>query len=118
MLNHFGPQFPLAVFRSGWAELWDAQAARHGIATKPGLAEFLVFLEERQLPVAIATSSDRSYTETSLTRAGLDGRFKVIVTGDQVAKGKPAPDIYLEAARCLRVNPPECVALAQRHIGL
>jgi beta-phosphoglucomutase-like phosphatase (HAD superfamily) len=52
--------------------------------------EFLSFLEDHDLFVAVATSSDGEYAELSLQRAGLSGRFGVVVTGDQVARGKPA----------------------------
>ena len=58
LLEHFGGRFPLPEFHSRWSELWRLQA-NTGIATKPGLMELLSFAEQHNLPVAVATSSDR-----------------------------------------------------------
>ena len=118
LARRFGAGFPIERFRSRWPELWQAEADADGIATKPGLLELLTLIEQRGLRVAVATSSEMEYTEFSLRKAGLDGRFPIIVTGDQVQRGKPAPDIYLEAARRLGTNPAECVALEDSEAGI
>ncbi len=117
ILEHFGGAFPIAEFRALWSELWRTYVEGSGIPTKPGLAELLSFLGERRIPVAVATSSDREYTNFSLRAAGLEGRFDHIVTGDQVVNGKPAPDIYVESARRLGVAPELCVAIEDSDAG-
>jgi beta-phosphoglucomutase-like phosphatase (HAD superfamily) len=78
----------------------------------------LAFVEARGLSCAVATSSDIDYATFSLRHGGLDGRFPVIVTGEEVTHGKPAPDIYLEAARRLGVPPASCVALEDSEAGI
>lgn len=113
----FGSEFPLARFGSRWPELWRTEA-ECGIRQKPGLLDFLAFVTERGVPVAVATSSDAHDAHFSLLHAGLDGRFGTVVTVDQVARGKPAPDIYLEAARRLQVAPAHCVALEDSEPGV
>jgi beta-phosphoglucomutase-like phosphatase (HAD superfamily)/GNAT superfamily N-acetyltransferase len=118
LLDQFGAGFPLEAFRSRWPELWRAGAKDVGIARRQGLTQFLDFVEQRGLPTAVATSSEAEYTEFSLRQAGLDGRFRVVVTGDQIARGKPAPDIYIEAARRLDVEPARCVALEDSEAGI
>ncbi len=118
LLRRFGSDFPLDRFRSRWPELWRTGARSTGIRRKAGLLEFLDFAEARGLPIAIATSSEVDFAKFSLQQAGLDGRFPVVVTGDQVVRGKPAPDIYLEAARRLRVEPARCVALEDSEAGI
>ncbi len=118
VLERFGLKFPLPEFRVRWSELWQADVENSGIPTKPGLAELLSFLDERQVPTAVATSSDQEYATLSLRMAGLEGRFSQIVTGDQVANGKPAPDIYLESARRLGVSPQDCVAIEDSDAGV
>jgi HAD superfamily hydrolase (TIGR01509 family) len=97
--------------------LWKSRADE-GITTKAGLLEFLTFAETSGLSIAVATSSDREYTEFTLKRAGLSNRFRVVVTGDEVARGKPAPDIYLEAARRLGLDPTVCAALEDSDAGI
>jgi beta-phosphoglucomutase-like phosphatase (HAD superfamily) len=118
LVARFGPQFPMSLFRSHWPALWHALAEDHGIECKPGLHALLALTEERRVPCAVATSSDSDFTRFSLERAGLVDRFQVVVTGEQVAKGKPAPDIYLEAARRLGVRPQECVAVEDSDAGV
>ena len=115
----FGADFPLPLFRELWARLWRREVETSGIPRKPGLTELLEYLTTRKIPIAIATSSDQEYAAFSLSAAGLDPRqFAHVVTGEQVEKGKPAPDIYLEAARRLGADPPLCVAIEDSDAGI
>ncbi len=118
LLAEFGPAFPLDLFRCHWPTLWRAIATERGIRVKAGLLDLLGFLQERGVPIAVATSSEAEFTEFSLQQAGLAGRFPTVVTGDQVARGKPAPDIYLRAAERLGVTPALCVALEDSEAGI
>ena len=117
LVHRFGPSFPLAEFQGRWPELWRTRVEVDGVPTKPGLPELLAWVAERQIPIAVATSSDRAYTTFSLGHAGLAGRFATVVTGDEVAHGKPAPDIYLEAARRLGVDPAHAIAIEDSDAG-
>ena len=118
LVNRFGLDFPIADFRARWSRLWKTDVETSGIPTKPGLAELLSFLRERRVCVAVATSSDRDYASLSLRAAGLETPFDQIVTGDQVARGKPAPDIYLESARRLGLMPDACIAIEDSDAGV
>jgi beta-phosphoglucomutase-like phosphatase (HAD superfamily) len=118
LLNRFGDHFPLDVFRDRWSGLWRERVETSGIPTKPGLPELLAFLQERRLAVAVATSSDRDYVSLSLRAARLEGLFENIITGEQVTNGKPAPDIYLEAAHRLGVAPLNCLAIEDSDNGV
>lgn len=118
LLNRFGERFPMNDFRDRWSSLWRTIVDASGIPTKPGLIELLSFLRERQIPTAVATSSDRDYTSLSLRAAKLESWFDNVITGDQVVKGKPAPDIYVEAARRLGVPAVNCVALEDSDAGV
>ena len=118
LVTQFGSEFPLETFRMRWPELWKVGVADAGIDVKPGLVELLAFLAQEGVPVAVATSSEAEHTEFSLRKAGLAGRFAAVVTGDEVVRGKPAPDIYLEAARRLRAEPAQCVALEDSEAGI
>jgi beta-phosphoglucomutase-like phosphatase (HAD superfamily) len=118
LLERYGGAFPITEFRARWSELWRADVQRSGIPVKHGLAELLSFLDDQQVPTAVATSSDSDYTTFSLRAAGLEGRFNYIITGDQVINGKPAPDIYIESARRLGAAPEHCVALEDSDAGV
>src|SRR5687768_10751500 len=74
VVRQFGPAFSLDRFRVLWPERWQAEAAAKGIRQKPGLLQFLAFLERQRLPVAVATSSEADYAAFSLRHAGLEGR--------------------------------------------
>ena len=118
LLDHFGSGFPLEAFRARWEALWRASVEHDGIATKAGLSRFLEFAEGQRLALAVATSSDLSHTTASLRAAGLHQRFDVVVTGDAVAEGKSTPDIYLETARQLGVEAPQCIAVEDSEAGI
>ncbi len=118
LVQRFGSDFPVAGFRARWSQLWKMHVEASGLPTKPGLLELLSFLDQRRLPAAVATSSDREYADFSLRAAGLEGRFQHVITSDQVANGKPAPDIYLESARRLGVTPSHCVAIEDSDAGV
>jgi len=118
LAERFGPEFPLERFRARWPSRWKAEAAARGIRRMDGLIELLDFLEAGAIPIAVATSTEAEDAAFTLRAGGLDGRFPVIVTGDEVAHGKPAPDIYLEAARRLETPPAHCVALEDSEAGI
>ena len=119
LAEHFGPDFPLVAFRERWAGLWRQEVQVAGIPLKPGLLELLDYLADREIPVAVATSSERGYVDFSLQMAGADvRRFAHVVTGEQVARGKPAPDIYLEAAARLGIDPAGCIAAEDSDAGV
>ena len=118
IVDRFGESFPMIRFRELWNDSWRREIETSGVPIKPGLPELLAFLEARQTPRAVATSSDQYYAGMSLRAARLDGRFHHVVTVDQVAHGKPAPDLYLEAARRLGVAPAQCIALEDSDVGV
>lgn len=91
---------------------------RGGIPLRPGLIELLDYLDQESLPRAVATSTHYELACIKLKAVGLLPRFFGVVSGDQVKHGKPAPDIYLEAARLLSVEPGETLALEDSAAGL
>jgi len=88
------------------------------ITAMPGLFELLTESERRGLVVAVASSGAQSYVAAVLTAINLSDRFHAVVTGDDVVNGKPAPDVFLVAARALQVEPCECVVLEDAPSGV
>jgi HAD superfamily hydrolase (TIGR01509 family) len=68
--------------------------------------------------MAVATGATRAICSKTLRSLHLLDYFRAIVTADDVAHGKPAPDIFLEAARRLGVNPQDCYAFEDADLGL
>jgi len=116
--NLFGPTVDYAALRSKRIELMDAYVAEHGIATKPGIYELLDYMEQHGIVGAIASSSPMEFIERHLSSANLLHRFQKLCSGHTIPNGKPAPDIYLLAARELNLKPEECLALEDSPTGI
>jgi HAD superfamily hydrolase (TIGR01509 family) len=83
----------------------------------PGAREAVERLAARW-PLGLASSSNRPLIDAALELAGLDKLFVATVSSEEVARGKPAPDVYLEAARRLGVDPEHSVAVEDSHSGI
>ena len=71
-----------------------------------------------KVPMAIATGGSRMVIEKTLKMVGISDWFDEVVTADDVAEGKPAPDIFLRAAKLLGVDPAKCLALEDAPAGI
>src|SRR5439155_25201229 len=80
----------------------------------PGAREAVERLAARWL-LALASSSNRPLIDVALELSGLAPLFQATVSSEEVARGKPAPDVYLEAARRLGVDPRACAAAEDPH---
>lgn len=89
-----------------------------GIPLKPGVPELLGHLSVRGMPMAVATSTGAANARNKLARGGLLPHFQHVVGGDDIKHSKPAPDIYLEAARRLGVPTAECIAFEDSENGV
>jgi HAD superfamily hydrolase (TIGR01509 family) len=69
-------------------------------------------------PLAVASSSNRPLIEAVLEGAGIAQLFQVVVSSEEVARGKPGPDVYLEATRRLGLEPARCAAVEDSSNGL
>lgn len=88
------------------------------IPLKKGALEILRSLRENSIPVAVATSTVMQIAEKNLKKTGLWEYIDVVVTGEMVANGKPAPDIFLEAARRINANKDECIVCEDSYNGV
>lgn len=93
-------------------ECWNKMAwdkYMHEVPLKPGADSFLKYCKEKGIRLGIATSNSRVLVENVLNAHGIAEYFSCIMTGTDVKKGKPAPDIYLAAADGLFVAPSRCL---------
>jgi len=118
LLGAFGPDFSVEVFRAACGRCEAAAFAEELPAKKPGLDDLLAFLDSHGMPKAVATSTERAQAAAQLGGLGLWDRFNVIATGDEVANGKPAPDLFLLAARRLGIEPSRCLVLEDSEAGV
>jgi HAD superfamily hydrolase (TIGR01509 family) len=90
---------------------------REHVPWRPGARELLGALQAQGVPSALVTMSWRSLADAVL-EALPDGTFAAVVTGDEVAHGKPHPEPYRAAARVLGVSPQDCVAIEDSPTGV
>jgi HAD superfamily hydrolase (TIGR01509 family) len=83
-----------------------------------GIRDLLDRLAAGGVPAAIASAAPARWVIAAAERIGLGGRFDVIVTADDVKRGKPAPDVYLEAARRVGADPARSVAIEDSAPGI
>lgn len=81
------------------------------LAAMPGLYELLDELRAAKLPVAVATSAPREYAHHVLTQLKVIDRFQFVLTADDIRHGKPDPEVYLLAAKTLRLPPAQTMVL-------
>ncbi len=94
------------------------QAAIGKLTPMPGVLSLLDALDRENIPCAVASNSERVWVDRVLDITGLTSRFQAIATADEVARPKPAPDVYLLAAERLGVAPTHCVAFEDSPRGL
>lgn len=114
--EHTGGTVDLAVFLAEWDRLCT-ERFQAGIPVKDGALALLDRLDAMGMPLALATSSRRGPAREKLDGSGLASRFRIVVTFDDVAAAKPAPDPYLLAAERLGVDPRRCLAFEDSDPG-
>ena len=114
----FGPAADYTTIRQKRIELMDAFVEKEGVSAKPGIYTLLDALDARGIPCAITSSSPQQRLESYLTPLNLYHRFKKVISGYDVPRGKPEPDIYLRGAAELGLAPNECLALEDSPAGI
>ena len=94
------------------------ELSRGRLSPMNGLQRLIDHLKNEGIPVALATSAPEPNVTHTLAELDLAGAFPVIVRGDEVARGKPAPDVFIEAARRLGVDPAGCLVFEDAPMGI
>ncbi len=108
---------PVAAYVARYDDAVCAVVAAQAVPM-PGLLPLLDDLRARGIPLAVGSTSPRRWIDVSLAAIGVRAYFDAVVGGDQVARGKPAPDVFLRAAALLGVAPAACVVLEDSPRGL
>jgi HAD superfamily hydrolase (TIGR01509 family) len=83
----------------------------------PGIAELLEEIKKAHLPIAIASSSPKLFIEAVVEKIGIGQYFNILLSGEEIERSKPEPDIFLKAAWLLNVNPSECLVVEDSKSG-
>ncbi len=118
MLDALGADFPYEEIQAYRLPLIEEAILKEPALRKPGAMELLQTLHNKGIPFAAATSTTRDLTHAHLAAAKLDNLLTNIVTRDMVKNGKPAPDIFLQAATLLGADPNTCLVVEDSRAGL
>ncbi len=97
---------------------YDQMVREEGHRLRPGVKTLVEFLASRRMRMAVATSSHRRLALETLGETGLSAYFSAVVGGDEVVRGKPHPESYLEAASGIGVPSMNCVAFEDSAAGV
>jgi HAD superfamily hydrolase (TIGR01509 family) len=117
MIAEFGLSRPHDYYRERFREMMT-QRYRERSAPLPGAVELVRRLQRAGVVLAIASSSIRPWVEACLERIGLLDAFPLLVTGDQVANGKPDPEIYALTAGLLAIDPKSALVFEDAPAGI
>jgi HAD superfamily hydrolase (TIGR01509 family) len=118
IVESYGQDFPYDAVRKDLERVYMENVEKNGIPLRPGLLALLEHLNGLGIPIAVATSSTRDIALWKLEMAGIRERFPLLVCGDEIRRGKPAPDIFLKAAELLGREPAECLGFEDSPAGL
>ncbi|MDQ2695942.1 MAG: beta-phosphoglucomutase family hydrolase [Pseudomonadota bacterium] len=115
----FNEAFSHALDVVSFTEDKERRAYERLLKTQPiGPVVEVVRQHKGRLPMAIATGGVRRNAELILRAIGLEGEFDTVITADDAVRPKPSPDIFLEAARRLNVEPGQCLVFEDADAGL
>lgn len=98
--------------------LYRELVREQGVTVLPGARELLEALKTASIPRSVGSSTPRSNLDAIFAATGLDQLFDAVVCGDDVANGKPAPDVFLLAAKRLGLAPADCLVIEDAHVGI
>lgn len=116
--RELGDTFDYHAVRARRRALIHEAIEQYGIQLKPGVRELLSYCRENGVLTAVATATPTENAKLHLKRVGLHDCFSVIVGGDSIENGKPAPDIYRKAASVLALPTENCLALEDSPNGI
>ncbi|MDR0628962.1 MAG: HAD family phosphatase [Treponema sp.] len=117
-MQEYGPDFPYDTIRKEAIRIMREKIEQAGIPHRPGLLTLLDHLDSLGIPLGLATSTAQEIGIWKLKKARILDRFEVFAFGDEVNRGKPAPDIFLLAADRLDKEPQDCVGFEDSPAGL
>lgn len=115
--ENFGITDTIEKIKNDWNEMAYLKY-KEQVSLKTGALEFLKLLKEKRKKLGIATSNSTQLTEVCLNSLNISSLFDVVITGSDIKTGKPAPDIYLENAKRLKVLPERCLVFEDIPVGI
>jgi len=117
LINHLGATLSFEPFEQHFHEMGD-EVYRQKVPLMPAVKETLQLLKDQAIPIGLASSSPTAWINITLERFELAHFFNTVISGEQVEKGKPAPDIYQAASQKLNQQSHDCWAIEDSTVGI
>jgi HAD superfamily hydrolase (TIGR01509 family) len=118
MLRRYGETFPYDEFNREASAMFHERYGNGKLPMKTGVKEILTYLKEKNIKIALASSTREKIVRQELYDAGILDFFEAVICGDMVEKSKPAPDIYLKACSELGIEPGDAYAIEDSYNGI
>jgi HAD superfamily hydrolase (TIGR01509 family) len=115
--EHFGKAFPFDEILTRIKSIVLSETQKRGWPPKPGARELLRTLADRDIPCIVVTSTEKEEAISRLASAGLLDFFQGVCGGDEVSRGKPAPDLFLLASERLEIPAAHCLVIEDSDSG-
>ena len=115
--KRFGIEDSLEEIKAAWISMATEKYCNE-VPLKDGVKEFLEYLKEQQIPSAICSSNSIELIKMVLKAHEIDNYFTKMITCCDVSASKPAPDVYLAAAKALNVSPENCLVFEDVPMGI
>jgi HAD superfamily hydrolase (TIGR01509 family) len=107
----FGLKISFDDFLPEYRKRYTEIIMSEGLVVPEGVQKLLNELKKINMPISIATGGSKKSTGLTLEKTGLASEFEIVVTSDEVAKGKPDPEIFLLAAQRMNIHPHKCLVI-------
>lgn len=97
---------------------YDHFSKLENLEPTPGLLDFIQYIKNKELKIAVASSTTKKLVNLILEKLLIKHFFDVIVSGNEIKHGKPAPDIFLKSAELLNVKPGKCLVIEDSSNGV
>ncbi len=114
----YGEDYPMEEISLKALELEIEHLRKYGPILKPGIRELLAWLKDHGIPCCVATSTPAPYPDEFLTLGGIREYFSFIVTGNEVARSKPDPDIFLACCERMGCAPEDSIVFEDSENGV
>ena len=118
LTKHFGADFDYYARRARRIEIGREIEKTEGVGVKAGLLELLKYLQQHNVPCALASMTESKRARVRLQENGIEDYFALVLGGERIKKGKPEPEIFLTAAAELGVVPQHCMVLEDSRPGI
>ena len=117
-LEKYGDDFPLEKFQKIASVNMRNLVDSGKLEKKEGIDDLLEYLKNEDIVIAVASSTKSEAVKHELELANILDYFETVIGGDMVTKSKPEPDIFLEAAKKIGVNPKDCLVIEDSYNGI